>query len=291
MVTSGAGPMSSPLFRFMRGVAGVVTQTTAELSAVAAQPPPPPAPSAVGMDRSQFLAITASGVALAGILTAGFGCARKPFLVVHRDPEILLWNSEAGKVSPKLQEEVLAAYQQLPPSVQRVLRENHFRIYLSYRVQEHDEDVHSIHAIGEHQRAERRLIIAERTASGFHNSNPRKTFFHEAGHAYDWGIRADSTSDYNARSNHPSFYTALLQDMNKHSRRTKDEVRNLLYGEGYSGATAGAKDPYRPNWYRNSEVWAILFALMLQGQWSHPLLTNLPKTTAYVKYYIFRGLG
>lgn len=268
----------TPIFNVMRGwgraIAGMASGTGA------------PATSTAGPAMNRRAAILrASVMSIVAVIGPSLlvGCSASSVVVLHDDPLIRALRNGSGTISPEFQAKVLAEYARLPDPIRKLLRDNRYELLLKRTVDDHGA-VQS-KRIGTH--IPRQIIVGECVVIGGIQQckgDAGETLRHEVGHAVDWHYRPDPLSDDGLLSSSAPFYQRIADDMKSHKEATKATVRDLLGRHGYSGVGHDV-DPYAVHWYRNAEVFAILFAELVEGNTAEPLLRYLPRTTESVRIH------
>lgn len=267
----------SPIFTFMRECGRAIAGVASEPSAATTSSTGPLIDRRIAMQRCAAFTSTVAVVGPALLV----GCHTEPFVVLGDEPRMLAVRNGSGSISPEFQAKVLAGYARLPDYIRKLLRINRYELLLKRTVDDHG-PVES-RRIGTH--IPRQIIVGECVMV---NGSPQckddagATLRHEIGHGVDWHYRPDPLSDDGMLSSTAAFYTLLATDMQSHNDATKAIVRELLGRHGYSGRSHGV-DPYDVHWYRNAEVFAILFAELVHGNTMDPLFRHFPRTTAFVR--------
>lgn len=248
---------------------------------------PPLAGVPAGVDRRAFLRLFGTAVGTtamlgSGVLLAGCHSADEP-TVLQRDPEIMEMPGVNGGVSREFRRVVLETFARLPTSIQRVLADNHYRIWLSPTVKEHLDSA-SGSASATHTPGH--IIAGEYwlTDQGHRKRVPDipTALRHEIGHAIDWHFRYTRSDGEEVRvSNSAPFWDALTTDLRQLSAAEQNTARQLLEAHGYSGVLLHI-DILDDHEYRNREVFAILFTELIAGNATEPLYQLLPRTTRFV---------
>lgn len=267
----------SPIFTLMRGCGQAV-------AGMASGPGAAPTTSFTGPRIERRAAIIGTAVTSAvAVIGPSFllSCSAPSVVVLSNDPMIRALRNGSGTISPQFQATVLAEFDKLPDPIQKLLRDNRYELLLKRTVDDHA--LFGSSTIGTH--IPRQIIVGECVVVGGREQckdNSGETLRHEIGHAVDWHYRPDQLSDNGMLSSSAAFYKAIAADMKSHNDATKATVRALLGRHGYSGGSHGV-DPYDAHWYRNAEVFAILFAELVSGNTTEPLYRYLPRTTDFVR--------
>lgn len=266
----------SPIFDLMRGCGRAIAGMASGSGAPTTSSPGPRIDRRAAIIR---VGVTSS-VAVVGPSLL-LGCPSAPFVVLNDEPRILAVRNGSGSISPEFQAEVLAEYARLPDPIRKLLRDNRYELLLKVTVDDHG--IFGSKKIGTH--IPRQIIVGECVMVGGSlrcNNDTGKILRHEVGHAVDWHYRPDPLDEESMLSSSAAFYHTMDSDMRSHKDATKDAVRTRLSDHGYSGKGHGV-DPYDVDWYRNAEVFAILFAELVDGNTTEPLYRYLPRTTNFVR--------
>lgn len=267
----------TPIFNFLRGYGQAV--------AVMANGPATPTTSTACpvMNRRTAMQQCAAFTSTVAVIGPSLllSCSAPSVVVLHDDPQIRAVRNGSGTISPEFQADVLAEFARLPDYIRKLLRNNQYEVLLKRTVNDHA--LFESNTIGTH--IPRQIIVGECVVVDGRQhckDDAGETLRHEIGHAVDWHYRPDQLSGNGMLSSAAPFYSTLAADMHSHNNATKDTVRALLRRHGYSGDSHGV-DPYAVDWYRNAEVFAILFAKLVAGNTTEPLFQYLPRTTALVR--------